>query len=986
MRNLKRKPISLCLLLAMASSAWSAELFVDQKNPKADDKNAGTETLPFKTIPAAVALAKPGDTIWVKAGNYEEPVRIASSSKEGSPITLSAWKDDRVQIGYKPRPLPVDGKWEPLANSKSWQIKLSQDVPEDMLVLLEGQHIVTFMQDGPPKDDIPDRAAYRKSDRTLFFNAGGKDPGTLGKFDYGRRPGAKTGYSFFIVESSASWWNIRKIEFSWQGCGMYFSGTNCTVEDCFFTHCYRGGISLHGRMETVRRCNFYRCGGGIGGSGPGVGHVLEDNLIVECGQRAEDDILVVDIPDAAVEGSGPTVFKANSLGMCFMYNIVADNPVGCGWYADCCGSQSSRVIGNAFWDNSVAGVYNEAGVADTIMQGNLFYRNENASSHCARWNIIDNLFFECGVTWHNMDLNTSRDSYNLLRGNAFVNPKIGYLSDYGAGWAGSAWPECFRNSIVDRNAIYAAPDAVLINDGGGGKKYKSLDDIRKEFGWEIHGKFTPYDKTRHTAQAVAKDMGGSVVTFRIPWGKHSAEARPMLSNSQIMSRWPAFPISVDPGSAPTFFWRFADGNCDPSPFWGDYASFAHHEYWQPRVSVGNIGIRRGVSWYMDGEAKYPSDLEQRTPSRKGMLDKFWMRTNYGSGNFWLVVAGVEPDKMPPQGAGYWSPCLGAVPGAKVTVSMKIRGKDLQPTEKGSPAIYIQFTNETGQHKQRRFIVGRDDAGKMHGEKYIKGSYDWTDLSETVTAPDGVVRMTLFFGITPCKGEVSFDDIDITTADGEGVIRAGEILPPRLPIQRIKETVLVDLSKVANRGLADETDNDGKGGWTDQGPNADMRDLKTGRRTIGGIAFNILPEPRSVVVLRSSNRAPGDLPEKVTIPIRAKLDTLFFLHAAAWMTSGNDEAFRYVLHYKDGKDVTLSVTGNNLADWVGPPVPLFKQEEGTFSTAAETVRNPQFGQGTIYRMEWNSPRDRRGVEIESIEFVGGGKSVPVLLGITGVMEW
>jgi hypothetical protein len=72
--------------------------------------------------------------------------------------------------------------------------------------------------------------------------------------------------------------------------------------------------------------------------------------------------------------------------------------------------------------------------------------------------------------------------------------------------------------------------------------------------------------------------------------------------------------------------------------------------------------------------------------------------------------------------------------------------------------------------------------------------------------------------------------------------------------------------------------------------------------------------------------------------------------------------------------------------VEAPVPVFKQEQGTFSTAVETVKNPQFGQGTIYHMEWSSPRDRRGVEIESIEFVGGGKSVPVLLGITGVVEW
>ena len=31
-------------------------------------------------------------------------------------------------------------------------------------------------------------------------------------------------------------------------------------------------------------------------------------------------------------------------------------------------------------------------------------------------------------------------------------------------------------------------------------------------------------------------------------------------------------------------------------------------------------------------------------------------------------------------------------------------------------------------------------------------------------------------------------------------------------------------------------------------------------------------------------------------------------------------------------------------------------------------------------------DRRAVELESIEFVGNGGSVPVLLAISGVIEW
>ena len=85
-------------------------------------------------------------------------------------------------------------------------------------------------------------------------------------------------------------------------------------------------------------------------------------------------------------------------------------------------------------------------------------------------------------------------------------------------------------------------------------------------------------------------------------------------------------------------------------------------------------------------------------------------------------------------------------------------------------------------------------------------------------------------------------------------------------------------------------------------------------------------------------------------------------------------------------MTLKVTGNNLVDCDKAPVARFPLEEDTFTTVAETVKNAQSHQGSIYRMEWSAPLDRRGVEVKSIDFVGGGKAVPMLLGITGVVVW
>ena len=51
-----------------------------------------------------------------------------------------------------------------------------------------------------------------------------------------------------------------------------------------------------------------------------------------------------------------------------------------------------------------------------------------------------------------------------------------------------------------------------------------------------------------------------------------------------------------------------------------------------------------------------------------------------------------------------------------TVSLKMRSKDLVSTAKGSPTVWLQFTNETGQHRRRAFLVGRDDRACCTGWK------------------------------------------------------------------------------------------------------------------------------------------------------------------------------------------------------------------------------------------------------------------------------
>jgi hypothetical protein len=84
--------IALCLAwgISTISQADAAIYVVDQAAPGAADTNAGTEEKPFKTIGHAADTIKPGDTVFVMAGKYEERVKVRTSGAEGQPITLRA--------------------------------------------------------------------------------------------------------------------------------------------------------------------------------------------------------------------------------------------------------------------------------------------------------------------------------------------------------------------------------------------------------------------------------------------------------------------------------------------------------------------------------------------------------------------------------------------------------------------------------------------------------------------------------------------------------------------------------------------------------------------------------------------------------------------------------------------------------------------------------------------------------------------------------
>ena len=77
-------------LVFATGPARAATYVVDQAGAGAADTNPGTEEKPWKTIQHAADAAKPGDTVYVMAGKYDERVKIKTGGAEGKPVTFQA--------------------------------------------------------------------------------------------------------------------------------------------------------------------------------------------------------------------------------------------------------------------------------------------------------------------------------------------------------------------------------------------------------------------------------------------------------------------------------------------------------------------------------------------------------------------------------------------------------------------------------------------------------------------------------------------------------------------------------------------------------------------------------------------------------------------------------------------------------------------------------------------------------------------------------
>jgi hypothetical protein len=146
---------------------------------------------------------------------------------------------------------------------------------------------------------------------------------------------------------------------------------------------------------------------------------------------------------------------------------------------------------------------------------------------------------------------------------------------------------------------------------------------------------------------------------------------------------------------------------------------------------------------------------------------------------------------------------------------------------------------------------------------------------------------------------------------------------------------LDISSGMNMGLVDNIANDGKGGWTDQGSENDLRMLWDIQSKHPGEFKLVKPEAnngKACIMLRGKSRP--CFPESVSIKLsrKKKARFLYLLHALAWR--GTASALGSVeLIYEDGTTQLIQVNSGRDADNWWMPSPL---ENGTVAWIGENA--------------------------------------------------
>jgi hypothetical protein len=241
--------------------------------------------------------------------------------------------------------------------------------------------------------------------------------------------------------------------------------------------------------------------------------------------------------------------------------------------------------------------------------------------------------------------------------------------------------------------------------------------------------------------------------------------------------------------------------------------------------------------------------------------------------------------------------------------------------------------------------------------------EWTRvvLEYEITKPQPVVSIC---GIQSGAGTVFIDDVFF------GKKEEMELLADDFP-----DFYLIDLSDSFNESFIDSIAGDGRGGFADLG-DCPFKTLTTGVKKISEKPFFVKNESgeNSSLILRGWKRP--DLPEQSgPVNISKKMSEISFLYTALFSKSKlGDREGVFIIKLESGKCYEHPlVYGKNIFDWYVPDVPRDIPVDFMVNDAKNIGR-------ALFMSTWVNPDPSD--PVESVQFQSEGKSILVLLAMTG----
>ena len=173
------------------------------------------------------------------------------------------------------------------------------------------------------------------------------------------------------------------------------------------------------------------------------------------------------------------------------------------------------------------------------------------------------------------------------------------------------------------------------------------------------------------------------------------------------------------------------------------------------------------------------------------------------------------------------------------------------------------------------------------------------------------------------------------------------------LKSVKNTPL-DMRTSANRGFKDAIAGDGKGGWTDQGPENDLHAIQAGPLSVLGMDFNIIDgnknNGKSAIIVGGIRRnfAPKEI--SLELPPGTSGKAINLLHASAWTPGGNLGEIEVT--YKNNQVEKIMVSGQkDCKNW-------WFSEPGANAYIAWSTNNPTTRVGlyaSSFPLSQNCPR-------------------------------